>query len=66
MKASETHKLNAEELQSEEQRLRKELFDLRTKALTEKLENPRQVRNLRRDVARILTEKKLRTAKESA
>lgn len=65
MKASETHKLNAEEITSEEKRLRRELYDVRTKALTEKLENPRQVRNLRRDIARILTEKKLRSAKEA-
>ncbi len=65
MKASEAHKLNAEEIASEEKRLRRELYDLRTKALTEKLENPRQARNIRRDIARILTEKKLRSAKEA-
>jgi large subunit ribosomal protein L29 len=66
MKAKETHNLNEEEIRAEEQRLRRELYDVRTKALTEKLENSRQVRNIRRDIARILTEIKLRSMKKES
>ena len=36
------------------------LFELRSQAVTEKLENPRQIPNLRRDIARILTERNAR------
>jgi large subunit ribosomal protein L29 len=66
MKAVEAHKMSVEELTSEEQKLRRQLFDLRTQAVTQKLENPRQLKNIRRDIARILTERKLRSVKESA
>lgn len=66
MKANETHKLSQDELNAEEGRLRRQLFDLRTQAVTQKLENPRLLRNIRRDIARILTERQLRAAKESA
>ena len=60
MKASEVHSLSDEELTVEEQRLRRQHFDLRCQAVTEKLENPRQLRNLRRDIARLLTERRSR------
>jgi len=66
MKASEVHKLSAAELKSEEERLRRSLFDVRSQAVTEKLENPRQLRNIRRDIARVLTEKNLRSAKKES
>ena len=66
MKATEAHKLSPDELTSEEARLRRALYDLRAQAVTQKLENPRQLRNLRRDIARMLTEHKLRGGKESA
>jgi large subunit ribosomal protein L29 len=66
MKANEVHKMSPEELRQEAKNLRKQLFDLRSQAVTEKLENPRQLRNLRRDIARVLTEQKVRSAKESA
>ena len=56
MKATEVHKLSNDELKIEIGRMRKQLFELRTQAVTEKLENPRQLRNLRRDIARLLTE----------
>lgn len=65
MKASEVHKLNDDELKVEEARLRKQLFDLRAQAVTEKLENPRLMRTLRRDVARLLTEKQLRQQRKA-
>jgi len=67
MKAAEAHKLSEEEIDVEVKRLRGQLYELRTQAVTEKLENPRRLGNLRRDIARLLTEKRARQlAKESA
>ena len=63
MKAVETHKINDEELRVEEDRLRKKLFELRCQAVTEKLENPRQLGNIKRDIARLLTERRSRQTK---
>lgn len=60
MKAAEVHKMKTEELSVELKNLRSRLFELRTQAVTEKLENPRQLRNLRRDIARVLTEMRAR------
>ena len=64
MKASEAKKMSLEELESEQQRLRSHLFDLRSQAVTEKLENPRQLMNTRRDIARLLTELRQRQTQE--
>ncbi len=64
MKALEVHKLSEEELKVEHDRLRKQLFELRCQAVTEKLENPRQISNLRRDIARVLTETTSRKTKQ--
>ena len=55
MKITDIRALTDEELQSELQRLRRHLFDLRAQAVTEKLEDPTMVTKARRDVARILT-----------
>ena len=66
MKAIESHKMIDEELQVEEQRLRKQLFDLRCQAVTEKVENPRLSGQIRRDIARLLTEKRSRQIKAKA
>lgn len=65
MKAQEVHNMSVEELKVEEQRLRKQLFELRSQAVTQKLENPRQLGNIRRDIARLLTEKTRRVSQES-
>ena len=65
MKSSEFKKMSPEELQIEEQRLRQHLFDLKSQAVTEKLENPKQLLNTRRDVARVLTELRSRQLQES-
>ena len=35
--------------------LQRNLFDLRTQAVTEKLENSKAIRNIRRDIARLKT-----------
>lgn len=63
MKSDEVKKLNDAELTEEAGRLRSELFKLRSQAVTEKLENPRQLGNLKRDVARVLTEQNSRKAR---
>lgn len=55
MKINEVQQLNDDELQVELDRLRRHLFDLRSQAVTEKLENPAMITKARRDVARILT-----------
>lgn len=60
MKAEEVHKMKDGELTIEVENLRKRLFELRTQALTEKLENPRELGNIRRDVARLKTEQSKR------
>ncbi|MFP4144508.1 MAG: 50S ribosomal protein L29 [Phycisphaeraceae bacterium] len=66
MKASEVHKMSDEELREENRRLRQRLFELRAAAVTEKLENPRELRHLRRDIARIETEQRQRQLPEEA
>jgi len=55
MKASEIREMKTEELHAELDRVRRHLFDLRAQAVTEKLENPYQLRQSRKDIARILT-----------
>ncbi len=65
MKASEIHNFKDEELTVEVDRLRKQHFELRTQAVTEKLENPKQLGNIRRDIARLLTEQRARQLRET-
>lgn len=60
MKAKEVHKLSMEEISIEVGRLRKQLFELRTQAVTEKIENTSQFAAVRKDLARLLTEKNSR------
>ena len=55
MKASEIREMKTEELHGELDRVRRHLFDLRAQSVTEKLENPYQLRQARKDIARILT-----------
>ncbi len=47
--------LKGDELHSELDRLRRHLFDLRSQAVTEKLEDPTQLGKTRREIARHLT-----------
>lgn len=65
MKASEVHKLSEEELGNEVKRLQQRLFELKSQAVTEKLENPRQLGNIRRDIARMNTERRSRELKKA-
>ena len=57
MNAKEIHKLSDEEIAVEVKRLRQKRFDLRTQAVTEKIEDTSQFAKTRRDIARLLTEK---------
>ena len=56
MKAKEVHKLSDDELTVEVKRLRRWMFDLRTQAVTEKIEDTSQFKKTRGDIARLLTE----------
>ena len=55
MKARHCREMSPDELQSKLEELQRHLFDLRSQAVTEKLENSRAVINARRDIARIKT-----------
>ena len=55
MKIKEIRQLNDEELTTELARLRRHLFDLRSQAVTEKLEDTTMVGRAKRDIARLLT-----------
>lgn len=63
MKAKEVHKLSDEEVKVETQRLRKRMFELRTQAVTEKIQDTSQFQKVRKDIARILTETSARRKK---
>lgn len=66
MNANEVRKLSSEEIDIEVQRLRRKLFDLRCQTVTEKIEDTSQFRKLKKDVARLLTERNVRTKKAEA
>jgi len=55
MKTKELSNLNEDELITKEKQLKKELFDLESHRQMGRVEKPASFRNLRRDIARILT-----------
>lgn len=57
---TELHKMKDEEIDLEVGRLRRRLFELRTQAVTEKIEDPSQFRKVRRSIARLMTERRAR------
>jgi len=63
MNANEVHKLNDEEITVELRRIHRKIFDLRTQAVTEKIEDVTQFSKLRKDVARLNTERSMRRIK---
>ena len=63
MKAKEVHKLSDDEIEAELKRLRQRTFELRTQAVTEKIEDTSQFGETRRDIARLLTERSIRRHK---
>lgn len=55
MKISEIRDMKTEELHAEMDRLRRHLFDLRSQAVTENLQDPSMLTKAKRDVARVYT-----------
>ena len=55
MKAKQFREMSSDELEDRLQEMNRQLFDLRSQAVTEKLENSKAVINLKRDIARIKT-----------
>ena len=56
MKDDEVSKMSDEQLVETRRSLRKELFDLKTTAVTEQIEDNQRFGKLRKDVARVSTE----------
>ncbi len=54
-KASNLREMSAEQLGAELEATKRQLFDLRIKSSTEKLDSPSQIRKTRRQIARIKT-----------
>lgn len=54
-KASELRNLTLEELGQEKINLRRELFNLRFQKVTGEIEDPMRIRQVKRDIARVLT-----------
>ena len=63
IKKQELHKMSDAEIIEETARLRDRMFTLRQQGVTEKLENNREPGNIRKDIARLLTEKNTRAKK---
>lgn len=57
MKQTEISKLNLKDLEVKISELKKKLFDLRMSSYVSELENPIQIRNTRRTIARLKTAK---------
>ncbi|MHC4292734.1 MAG: 50S ribosomal protein L29 [Planctomycetota bacterium] len=55
MKAQHYREMSSDELQMKLEDLQRHLFDLRSQAVTEKLENSKAIKNAKRDIARIKT-----------
>ena len=55
MNASELRAMKSAELHAELDQLRRHLFDLHSQAVTEKLENPHQLKETQKSIARVLT-----------
>ncbi len=63
MNAKEVHRLNDEEITVELRRMHRKIFDLRTQAVTEKIEDVSQFNKIRKDIARLNTERSVRRIK---
>ncbi len=55
MKAKQLREMSHDELGSTLEDMEKRLFELRSQAVTQKLENSKAIVNMRRDIARIKT-----------
>ncbi len=66
MNAAEVKKMSDAQLTETVKQVRNELFELRNQAVTQKLENPQRLGELRKDVARVLTEQRSRELANSS
>jgi len=64
MKAAQIHGMTSDQLSDELVKLKKEQFNLRFQAASGQLENTARVRQIRRDIARIMTVARQRPAGE--
>jgi large subunit ribosomal protein L29 len=55
MKAAQYREMSPDELKGTLEELQRRLFDVRSQAVTEKLENSKAIINVRRDIARLKT-----------
>ena len=55
MKVKDLREFNADELASKEKELKKEIFDLNGQRQLGRVEKPASFRNIKKDIARILT-----------
>jgi large subunit ribosomal protein L29 len=55
VKASALREMHIQELREQLERDRQELFNLRFQAATQQVDNPRRMREVRKNIARILT-----------
>jgi large subunit ribosomal protein L29 len=55
MKKHDVKELDIKALKESEQKIREELMRLRLKKGFEQLENPKRIKNLKKDLARVLT-----------
>jgi large subunit ribosomal protein L29 len=54
-KPSDMRNMTVDELRQEQQDLKKELFNLNFQKVTGEIENPMRIRQVRKDIARVLT-----------
>ncbi len=66
MIGEEVRKLKNEEIQVELSKLRMSLFDLRSQRVTDKVGDTSQFRKIRKDIARLLTERRARQISKAA
>jgi large subunit ribosomal protein L29 len=66
MNSKEVRKLNDEEIGVEMERLRRRHFELRNQSVTEKIEDFSQLAKIKKDIARLMTEKKAREIAEAS
>ena len=66
MKAAEIRDKTVDELMGHEEDLRKELFNLRFQGATGEIQNPARIRDIKRELARVLTIVGEKTRQEAA
>ena len=60
MKAKEIREMSSEELENKLKELKNELFNLRFQHAINQLDNPHKIEDVKKDIARLLTEQRAR------